>query len=389
MAKRRPSGDGMVRKREDGRWEGRIVVGHKNSGEPIYKYVLAKTQAELVQKLHDKIEMYRDADLSEDYNMTLGEWLDKWLKEYVILALRPNTVYGYERIVKNQIKPYLGERPLSSLTTNEIQKFYNTIKKQGRVHSDRIHGTELADSMVRKTHMLLHEALEMAVQQRLLVCNPTNGTTIPKNNYKEKQILNDEQLNRFMEVIKSDEKWYDFFYTEITTGLRKGEICGLRWEDFDESSGRLKIKRSVGRLKNGVLPIGNTKTETGAREIILPPSTIELLKTRKENAVGDWIFPNFYHPENPINPQSAYTHLKVLLKQAELPLIRFHDLRHTFATHAIAGGVDAKTLSGILGHTNASFTLDTYTHVTTDMQKSAAKIVGNFMDEIIGGVDNG
>ena len=389
MAKRRPSGDGMVRKRDDGRWEGRIVVGHKNNGEPIYKYVLAKTQTELVQKLHDKIEMYRDADLSEDCNMTLGDWLDKWIKEYVILTLRPNTVYGYERIVKNQIKPYLGERPLSSLTANEIQKFYNTIKKQGRVNSDKIRGKELADSMVRKVHTLLHEALDMAVQQRLLVSNPTNGTTVPKNNYKEKQILNDEQLNRFMEVIKSDEKWYDFFYTEITTGLRKGEICGLKWEDFDESKGRLKIKRSVGRLKDGVLPIGDTKTETGMREIILPPSTIELLKTRKEKAISDWIFPNFYHPENPINPESAYNHLKVILKKAELPLIRFHDLRHTFATHAIAGGVDAKTLSGILGHTNASFTLDTYTHVTTDMQKSAAKIVGNFMDKIIGGVDNG
>ena len=389
MAKRRPSGDGMVRKRDDGRWEGRIVVGHKNNGEPIYKYVLAKTQAELIQKLHDKIEMYRDADLSEDCNMTLGDWLDKWIEEYVILTLRPNTVYGYERIVKNQIKPHLGERPLSSLTTNEIQKFYNTIKKQGRVRSDRTHGTELADSMVRKVHALLHEALDMAVQQRLLVSNPTNGTTIPKNHYKEKQILNDEQLNRFMEVIKSDEKWCDFFYTELTTGLRKGELCGLKWEDFDESNSRLKIKRSVGRLKDGILPIGDTKTETGMREIILPPSTAELLKNRKEKAISDWIFPNFYHPENPINPQSAYTHLKVLLKQAELPLIRFHDLRHTFATHAIAGGVDAKTLSGILGHTNASFTLDTYTHVTTDMQKSAAKIVGNFMDEIIGGVDNG
>ena len=389
MAKRRPSGDGMVRKRDDGRWEGRIVVGHKNNGEPIYKYVLAKTQSELVQKLHDKIEMYRDADLSEDCNMTLGDWLDKWIEEYVILTLRPNTVYGYERIVKNQIKPYLGERPLSSLTTNEIQKFYNTIKKQGRVRSDRTRGTELADSMVRKVHALLHEALDVAVQQRLLVSNPTNGTTIPKNHYIDKQILNDEQLNRFMEVIKSDEKWYDFFYTELTTGLRKGEICGLKWEDFDEKNGKLTIKRSVGRLKDGVLPIGDTKTETGTREIILPPSTFELLKKRKEKAISDWIFPNFYHPEKPINPESAYNHLKVILKKAELPLIRFHDLRHTFATHAIAGGVDAKTLSGILGHTNASFTLDTYTHVTTDMQKSAAKIVGNFMDEIIGGVDNG
>ncbi len=389
MAKRRPSGDGMVRKRDDGRWEGRIVVGHKNNGAPIYRYVFAKTQAELTQKLHDKIEMYRDADLSEECNMTIGEWLDKWINEYMIFTLRPNSLRSYGMVIKCQIKPHLGNRPLSALTTNEIQKFYNTIKKQGRVREDREHGTQLSDSMVRKIHLVLHEALDMAVKQRLLVSNPTNGTTVPKNNYKEKQILNDEQLDRFMEVIRSDERWYDFFYTEITTGLRKGEICGLRWEDFDEQSGKLKIQRSVGKLRDGTLEIGETKTETGKREILLPPSTVELLSKRKEKAVSDWIFPNWKNTAEPMNPQSAYTHLKVLLKKAELPLIRFHDLRHTFATHAIAGGVDAKTLSGILGHTNASFTLDTYTHVTTDMQKNAAKIVGNFMDDIIGGMKNG
>lgn len=389
MAKRRPSGDGMVRKRDDGRWEGRIVVGHKNNGEPIYRYVLAKTQSELTQKLHDKIEMYRDADLSEACNMTLGEWLDKWISEFMIFTVREGTLSAYKSLIEHQIKPYLGNRPLSALTTNEIQKFYNSVKKNGRVHADREHGTELADSMVRKIHMLLHESLDTAMRQRLIVNNPTNGTTIPKNNYPAKQILNDEQLERFMEVIKSDERWHDFFYTELTTGLRRGEICGLRWEDFDEQNGKLKIRRSVGRIKNGVLPVGETKTETGMREILLPPSTTDLLIKRKENAVGNWIFPNFYRPEEPLNPQSAYTHLKVLLKKAELPLIRFHDLRHTFATHAIAGGVDAKTLSGILGHTNASFTLDTYTHVTTDMQKNVAKIVGNFMDDIIGGMKLG
>ena len=389
MAKRRPSGDGMVRKRDDGRWEGRIVVGHKNNGEPIYRYVLAKTQSELTQKLHDKIEMYRDADLSEDCNMTLGEWLDKWISEFMIFTIREGTLSAYKSLIEHQIKPYLGNCPLSTLTTNEIQKFYNAVKKNGRVHVDKEHGTELADSMVRKIHMLLHESLDTALKQRLIVNNPTNGTTIPKNNYPAKQILNDEQLERFMEIIKSDERWYDFFYTELTTGLRRGEICKLRWEDFDERNGKLKIRRSVGRIKNGVLPVGETKTEMGMREILLPPSTIELLLKRKENSVGNWIFPNFYRPEEPLNPQSAYTHLNVLLKKAGLPLIRFHDLRHTFATHAIAGGVDAKTLSGILGHTNASFTLDTYTHVTTDMQKNAAKIVGNFMDDIIGGMKNG
>ncbi len=307
----------------------------------------------------------------------------------MIFTVREGTLSAYKSLIEHQIKPYLGNCPLSTLTTNEIQKFYNAVKKNGRVHVDKEHGTELADSMVRKIHMLLHEALETAVRQRLAVNNPTNGTTIPKNNYPAKQILNDEQLERFMEIIKSDERWYDFFYTELTTGLRRGEICKLRWEDFDERNGKLKIRRSVGRIKNGVLPVGETKTEMGMREILLPPSTIELLLKRKENSVGNWIFPNFYRPEEPLNPQSAYTHLKVLLKKAGLPLIRFHDLRHTFATHAIAGGVDAKTLSGILGHTNASFTLDTYTHVTTDMQKNAAKIVGNFMDDIIGGMKNG
>lgn len=383
MAKRRPSGDGMVRKREDGRWEGRIVVGHKKNGDPIHRYVLARTQKELIVKLHDCIEMYRDADLTEDSNMMLGEWLDRWINEYMIFTIRESTLDSYKAMIKNQIKPYLGDRPLSALTTQELQKFYNTVKKKGRVNPDKLHGTELADSMVRGIHMMLHEALDMAVRLRLIVKNPTVGTTIPKNNYPPKQIPNDEQLDRFMKRIRQDERWYDFFYTELTTGLRRGEICGLKWEDFDAENGKLKVRRSVAKRKGGGLNIGETKTETGTRTIVLPPSTAELLRKRKETAVSEWIFPNIYEPEKPMHPDYACHRLKTLLKQAELPLIRFHDLRHTFATHALVGGVDAKTLSGILGHTNASFTLDTYTHVTTDMQRNASAIVGSFMDEIM------
>ena len=215
MAKRRSSGDGMVRKRDDGRWEGRIVVGHKSNGNPIYRYVLAKTQAELTQKLHDKIEMYRGADLSEDCNMTLDEWLDKWLNEYVICYVRPNTLHNYTAMINNQIKPHLGNRPLSTLTTQDIQKFYNTIKKKGRIKTDKSHGTELADSMVRSVHMLLHKTLDMALKQKLIINNPTNGTTIPKNNYAPKQILNDEQLDKFLTQIKQDKKWCDFFTQKL------------------------------------------------------------------------------------------------------------------------------------------------------------------------------
>ena len=340
MAKRRPSGDGMVRKREDGRWEGRIVVGHKNNGNPIYRYVLAKTQAELTQKLHDIIETYRDADLSEECNMLLSEWLEKWINEYITCYVRPNTLFSYTAMINNQINPYLGNRPLSALTTQEIQKFYNAIKKNGRVKSDKKHGTEIADSMVRKVHLMLHEALDMAVKQRLLVSNPTNGTTLPKNNYAPKQILNDKQLNRFIEAIKTDKRWCDFFYTEITTGLRKGEICGLKWEDFDEQYGTLKIKRSIGKTVNGVMLIGETKTETGSREILLPPSTVELLRRRKISSVSEWIFPNLRDAEKPMNPQCAYQHLKTILKRAGLPPIRFHDLRHPYVKYTTKNNCD-------------------------------------------------
>ena len=383
MAKRRPSGDGMVRKRDDGRWEGRIVVGHKKNGDPIHRYVLARTQKELIVKLHDCIEMYRDADLTEDSNMTLGEWLDRWINEYMIFTIRESTLDSYKAMIKNQIKPYLGDRPLSVLTTQELQKFYNSVKKKGRVKPDRLHGIELADSMVRGIHMMLHEALDMAVRLRLIVKNPTVGTTIPKNNYPPKQILNDEQLQRFMQRIRQDERWYDFFYTELTTGLRRGEICGLKWEDFDAENGKLKVRRSVAKRKGGGLNIGETKTETGTRTIVLPPSTAELLRKRKETAVSEWIFPNIYEPEKPMHPDYAYHRLKTLLKQAELPLIRFHDLRHTFATMALEHGMDVKTLSATIGHVSSATTLDIYSHITDTMQRQAAVHI----ERKIGGTD--
>ena len=108
------------------------------------------------------------------------------------------------------------------------------------------------------------------------------------------------------------------------------------------------------------------------------------INTDMQEHISQWIFPDPVKPEDPVDPNAAYRHMKTLLQRAGLPSIRFHDLRHTFATHALTSGVDAKTLSGILGHTNASFTLDTYTHVTTDMQKTASGIVGGFMEDIFG-----
>ena len=381
--KRRPQGDGTIRKRSDGRWEARIIIGHKNDGTPMYKSAFAKTQKSALKELHHLIELYRDVDLTEDCRMTLGEWLDKWLDEYMIFTVRESTLDSYRAMVKNQVKPFIGGKQIASLTTADMQKFYNKIKKEGRVREHPIHGKTLADSMVRGVHMMLHEALDTAVKERLIAKNPTNGTTVPKCNYPEKQILGDSQLDTFLEAIKGEEYWDAFFYVEVMTGLRRGEICGLKWQDINFEENKLQVKRSVSVKKGGGVSIGETKTETGVRCIQMPPSVAELLKSKKQTAITEWVFPHFLHPEQPISPATAYRKLKIILKHAGLPLIRFHDLRHTFATHATHGGVDPKTLAGILGHTNASFTLDTYTHVTSDMQKAASNIVGNIMQNIM------
>ncbi len=382
MAKRRPSGDGMVRKR-DGKWEGRIVAGHKQNGLPIYRYVYAKTQKELMVKLHQQIEMYQDADLTEDSNMTLGDWLDRWLDEYVEGTVRSGTMSGYRSYVK-YIKPILGDMQISKITSMDIQQMYMKLRQEGRVHKHPKKGNRLSDATICRIHAMLHYALKTAVQVHMLAVNPMDGVDTPKPNYKPMQVLNEEQLEVFMEAVDQDIIWRDLFYTELTTGLRRGEICGLQWTDFDEKAGTLKIDRSLSAPREGVMAVGETKTNKGKRIIVLPPSTAQRLRERKKKALTEWIFHDPLHPEKPVSPAAAYRKLKLILQKNGLPSIRFHDLRHTFATHALTSGVDAKSLSGILGHTNASFTLDTYTHVTGDMQRQAANVVGNFMTDIFG-----
>ena len=315
--------------------------------------------------------------------MPLGQWLDRWLEEYAAPSVRPSTLEGYRGYVERNIKPYLGDKPVAKVTREDVQKLYRELQKNGRKELHPEYGYQLSGATIRRIHGVFHQAMDAAVQENLIARNPTEGITLPKKKTAPKQILNDAQLERFMEVIREDSVWYDFFYTELTTGLRQGEICGLMWSDFDEAHGTLAIRRTLHAQKGGRLVAGETKTGTGKRTITLPPSTAQLLAQRKKHSYSQWIFPNPLQPEQPASPGSAYNHLKTLLKRAGLPSIRFHDLRHTFATHALASGVDAKTLSGILGHTQASFTLDTYTHVTGDMQKRASEIVGGFMENIM------
>ena len=236
----------------------------------------------------------------------------------------------YRRLVKNYIKPHLGDKKIGSVTTADIQRMYNWLRENGRVNEHYEKGNALSDSSVRGIHMLLHQAMDAAVQERIIVKKPTEGTVIPKTNYAPKKILTEAQLQKFLDVVRQDAVWSDFFYTELTTGMRRGEICGLRWQDFDEKTGRLQIRRAVTGKKGGGVKVGETKTEKGTRSIQLPPSTVEILKARKKKSYSEWIFHNPTVPELPLSPQTAYRRMNTLLRYAELPSIRFHNLRHPY-----------------------------------------------------------
>lgn len=382
MSGKRANGEGSVKKRADGRWEGTIVVGHKSDGKPITKSVFAKTQKELLPKMHRIIETFRGAELTDESSMTVEQWFDKWFSEYAEPKLRRSTVEGYQ-YYRKLICRYIGEKQLKAVTTADCQRLYNTIQRSGREKGIEKYGRGLSNATVFSVHLLLHEAMDHAKQKKLIAANPTSGTVVPKKKAAEMKVLNEEQLDVYLEIIRSDPFWHDFFYLELTTGLRLGEICALRWEDYEQKQGTIRVSRTLGDYGD-VVTVGDLKTEAGKRVIFLPSSTAEMMNVRKKKQYSPWIFPSLDDPERPVSKSGAYHRHKRFLRDAGLPDVRFHDLRHTFATHALRSGVDAKTLSGILGHTNASFTLDTYTHVTGEMQKHAADIVGDFMEEIFG-----
>ena len=283
MARRRPSGDGMVRKRDDGRWEGRIVIGHKENGDSIFRYLYAGTQKELTAKLRQNIDIYQGIDLTEQSRMTLAEWLEQWLGQ-MSATLRPGTLEHYQRDMENHVIPYLGKKMLSQVTAADLRKLYDTLKKSGRVKPRSGQDRGLSSATVHSIHTTLHHALRAAVEQGLIPTNPADEVEPPKVIRQPMNILNEEQLVAFMETIRADPIWHDFFYTELTTGLRLGEICGLMWANFDSSAGTLHICRTLHREKGGRLVAGDTKTYAGTRKIVLPPSTAELLQARKKKS---------------------------------------------------------------------------------------------------------
>ena len=380
MAKRRANGEGSIYKRKDGRWEGRYTVGYREDGKQIFKNVLAKTQAECREKLKAAIAAAKIEQTPEPTAVayTVAEWINVWYEIFIRPNLRETTRNQYECFIRHHVKPYVGEIPLAKLSSLDLQKLYNHLKTNGRVQSDHaLPNPGLSAKTVRSIHMMLSSCLEKAVAERLIPSNPAHGCSIPPKEKQEMKILPPEQIGRFLQ--EADRAGYlSMFFLELTSGLRRGELLALQWADVDTANSTISVSKQVIRV-NGALKVLPPKTKNAVRKIVLPQQTIELLLAEHER-----------HPDSPLlfpspktgghlDPPAVTRKLKTLLKRAGMDEIRFHDLRHTFATISLQSGVNIKALSHNLGHYSAGFTLDTYTHVTTQMQADAAEKIGGFI----------
>ena len=382
MAKRRANGEGNIRKRKDGRWEGRYTAGRDpETGKTIYKNVLGKTQAEVKEKLKRAIEETAGLDIVKAGQYTVGQWMDVWFENYAKIKVRPSSHQTYRGYIDNHIKPRIGSIPLSKLSSLDLQKFYKKLLSGGRVQ--RIESKQqpkgLSAKTVRNINQVISSAMEFAKSQKLIAANPTDGCALPKLEHREMKTLPAEQLASFLREAK-ESGVFELYYIELATGLRRGELLGLKWEDIDLEHGSLRVRRQVSRI-NGEVVEAPLKTKNSYRSVSIGADAVEILKgqKRKVNGTSEYVFPS--PTGGPISPDSILHMLHRVLKRAGLPKVRFHDLRHTFATLALQNGVDIKTVSGMLGHYSAGFTLDTYAHVTTAAQRQAA----NTMDNVLSG----
>ena len=375
MAKRRANGEGSIRKRKDGRWEGRYTAGRDPvTGKAIYKNVLGKTQAEAKEKLKSAIEKNGSlVTITKQY--TVGQWLDTWMENYAKLQVRASSYKTYQGFIENHIKPALGDVPLEKLTAMNLQRLYKYLLESGRVECTEARNKPkgLSVKTVRNINQMISSALNCAVEQRLIPANPTKGCVLPKLERKEMKILPPESLGTFFEEAQRSGV-FELYYIDLATGLRRGELLGLKWNDIDLDKGIIHVRRQVLR-QNGKVVEAPPKTKNSYRNIAIGADAIKVLKGVEQK--DEYVFPSPYG--GPMSPDSVLHMLQRVLKRAGLERIRFHDLRHTFSVLALQNGVDVKTLSAMLGHYSAGFTLDTYAHVTTSMQKQAANAVGNFL----------
>lgn len=384
MAKKRANGEGNIRKRKDGRWEGRYSAGYDSkTGKRIVKSVLGRTQAEVKEKLKAAIEETKGLDVSRSEEYTVATWLRTWYELYAKPNIRVATADRYQLMIETYTIPRIGDIKLKKLTSRHLQKLYKDLLENGRVNRKNGKGNPgLSSTTVRSVHLMLHCAFQRAVKERLIPRNPTEDCIAPKVQKIEMKILPADHIKSYLDAANA-RGLLPMFYLELVSGLRKGELVALRWDDLDTQNRTISVSKQYIKNPNGELTLSRPKTETSVRQVSIPQTAVNLLiQAHEKHPDNPYLFPSpvtgeMYYPDSVVNLH------KKILKDAGLEHIRFHDLRHTFATMALQNGVDIKTVSSMLGHYDAGFTLRTYTHATRQKQDEAAAMMGAFMEQML------
>ena len=327
MAKRRANGEGNIRKRKDGRWEGRYTAAYDPiTGKRITKNVLGKTQAEVKEKLAKAIANSQQLDVTKINCYTVATWITTWYEVYAEPRLRPNTKLYYQNYINNHIIPGIGSIKLEKLTTIQIQRFYNALQKSGRIQRNNqveLKDKSLSPRVVRGIHTLLSNCLEQAVAERLILVNPAKGCKLPKLEKKEMQILPQEKIGIYL--AEADRRGLlAMFYLELTTGLRRGELLALLWTDLDAEARTISVTKQVNRI-NGELVVSQPKTQNSVRTLAIPQQAVDLLiDEHRKHPQNPYMFPSpktgtMYDPD-----AFRRIHDKIL-KSIGAEHVRFHD----------------------------------------------------------------
>ncbi len=382
MAKKkgkRPQGEGSVYQRKDGKWECKIPVGKDPStGKLKRKSFYGASQEEVRKKRDEYLTQKRTGTYIEPSKLTVGPFVGDWLKVFVKPNKKAATYAKYESVYLTHINKDLGNIELQKLTTMKVQEFYNT------------KAAKLSSSAVSIIHIVLHGAMEYAVEEKLIPKNPTSKTKRPSVKHKEVVVMTEEELQKYLLAAK-EYRMFAAFFTALTTGLRRGELCALRWKHIDFKKEILKVRESLNRVQvergKTELRIDTLKTDNAKRDIPLLPETIKILKDHREkqkkerqdiegeNKVvelkdNSLVFcteeGKFYEPRNLLRLH------KVILKKAGLRTdIKIHTLRHQFATMLLKKNVNLKYIIDLLGHADERMVLRTYGHSDDQDLKNA------------------
>ncbi len=391
------SGMGTIRKKtvckggkEYEYWEARYTVGFDpGTGKQVQKSVSGKTQKEVAQKLKELTAALDAGTYIAPNKVTVGQWLDVWQEDYLV-NVRPSTVTSYEATIRNHIKPRIGAIRLESLSTHDIQEFYNSLRLPSENRK------ALSAKTIKNIHGILHHALQQAMLNNYIRTNPSNSCVIPRATKKKVKPLNEYQIADFLKAIKGH-KYESMFLVALFTGIRQGEVCGLQWECVDFDDGTILIDKQLQSLrattrgdseKYTLVPTKNGKERT----ITAAPYVMELLwKTKQSQNANRKLWGTAFQENdlvftdelgNRITPQALYRAFKIIVTESGMPMVRFHDLRHSYAVISLKSGDDVKTVQENLGHATAAFTLDTYGHVTEKMKKDSANRMEAFIKSV-------